>query len=114
MLTGSIVLLRCELDYNHGEFYDAIGQHLSVPIKSAKIPDRAYDQHTREGKRRGRGLEHFFEEAATVKNERPLNDFEQEGRNAYYLADQEGLGKAAKVIDATKKKLRSPVALETI
>jgi len=114
MLTGSIVLLCRDLQYSHGEYKDAICQHFSISTKAARIPDRAYDQHTREGKKRGRGLEHFFEVAATVKNERPPNDFEQVGRNAYYLADQERLGKAAKVIDATKKKLRAPVALETI
>ena len=109
MLVGSVVLLCRELDYNHGEYYGDVGQHLSVPIKTAEIPDRAYDQHTKEGKKRGRGLKHFFEEAATVKNERPYNDYEQEGRNAYYLADEEGLARAAKLIDAIKSKLRVPV-----
>ena len=109
MLVGSVVLLCREMDYNHGEYCGVVGQHLSVPIKTAEIPDRAYDLHTKEGKKRGRGLKHFFEEAATVKNERFPNDYEQEGRNAYYLADDEGLAKSAKIIDAIKSKLRVPV-----
>jgi hypothetical protein len=109
MLTGSIVLLCRDLQYSHGLYKHGIGNHFPISIKTAKIPDRAYDQHTKEGKKRGRGLEHFFREAATVKNERPPNDYEQEGRNAYYLAYQEGLGKAAKLIDAIKSKLQAQV-----
>jgi hypothetical protein len=109
MLTGSIVLLCRDLQYLHGVYKHGICKHVPISIKEAEIPDRAYDQHTKEGKKRGRGLKHFFQEAATVKNERPPNDYEQEGRNAYYLADQEGLGKAAKLIDAIKSKLRAEV-----
>ena len=109
MLTGSVVLLCRDLPFQHGEFLSAIHQHITVPIKTAEIPDRAYDQHTKEGKKRGRGLKHFFEEAATVKNERPHNDYEKEGRTAYYLADEEGLARSAKIIDAIKSKLRVPV-----
>ena len=105
VLAGSVVLLCRDLHYPHGEYNDAISQHLSVPITKAKIPDRAYDMHTLAGKRRGRGFEHFFNEAATVKNERFPNDWEKAGRNAYIRANEKGLGKAAKIIKAIKKKL---------
>jgi replication-associated recombination protein RarA len=38
------------------------------------IPDVAYDMHTRRGRERGRGLEHFLKEGAKVANERPGRD----------------------------------------
>jgi len=104
MLTGSIVLLCRDLNYKYGEYNGAISQHLSVPVTKANIPDRAYDMHTGVGKRKGRGFEHFFNVAATVKNERFPNDWEKAGRSAYIHANQKGLGKAAKIIEAIKKK----------
>jgi hypothetical protein len=105
VLVGSVVLLCRDLRYPHGEYYNAIYQHLSLPIKQAKIPDRAYDRHTRAGKKMGRGFEHFFNEAGTIKNERFSNDWEETGKNAYILANQEGLGKTTKIIKAIKEKL---------
>ncbi len=103
MLAGSIVLLCRDLPYHHGEYNDAVYQYLSVPIKKVEIPDRAYDMHTSAGARKRRGLEHFFDEGATVKNERFSNDWEQAGRTAYISANQKGLGKAAEIIKTIKK-----------
>ena len=105
VLTGSVVLLCRDLRYPHGEYNDAICQYLSFPIKEAKIPDRAYDMHTSAGKRRGRGFEHFFNKAASLKNERFSNDWEKAGRTAYFSANQKGLAKASKIIEAIKEKL---------
>jgi hypothetical protein len=105
VLAGSIVLLCRDLRYPHGEYNEDIYKHLSFPIKEAKIHDRAYDMHTSAGKRRGRSFEHFFKDAASVKNERFSNDWEKAGRNAYFRANQKGLGKASKIIEAIKEKL---------
>jgi replication-associated recombination protein RarA len=38
------------------------------------IPDYALDFHTREGKRRGNGLDHWYAEAATLNNQVPVDD----------------------------------------
>jgi DNA repair photolyase len=103
MLAGSIALLCRDLQNPHGEYNDNICQHLSSPIKKAEIPDRAYDMHTIIGKRMRRGLEHFFDEAATVKNERFPNNWGEAGKTAYFSADQKGLAKAVKIIEAIKK-----------
>lgn len=110
-LAGSIVLLCRELDFSHGEYINKIDKQISISIKPTTIPDRAYDMHTGIGKRRGRSFKHFFTEGASVKNERFVNDWEMIGRNAYYLADSQGLGKAAKVIDATKAKFQERVSV---
>ena len=104
MLVGSVVLLCRDLGYPHGEYNDFISQHLSLRIKKAEIPDRAYDRHTSVGKRMGRDFDHFFDEAATVKNERFPNDWEQAGRIAYKSANKEGFRKTAEIIMAIKKK----------
>jgi len=103
MLAGSIVLLCHNLRYPHGEYNDAICNHLYFPINAVNIPDRAYDMHTIAGKRKGRGFKNFFDEAAPVKNERFSNNWEQAGRTAYIRANQEGLGKAVKIIEAIKR-----------
>ena len=114
VFAGSVVMLCRDLRFSHGEYSDSVSKYISTPIKKAQIPNRAYDKHTRAGKRRGRGLEHFFNEAASVRNERFSNDWKEAGRNAYFLADEEGLGKAAKLIDAIEEKRKVPFALETI
>ena len=103
MLVGSLVLLCRDLDFSHGEYKNAISHYLSLPINAEEIPERAYDKHTLEGKRRGRGLVHFFNYAATIKNERFTNDWEIAGKNAYLQANEEKLGRAKKVIKAIKE-----------
>jgi hypothetical protein len=40
--------------------------------------------------------------------EKFLNYWEVVGRNAYFIADQEKIGKTSKIIDAIKEKLRAP------
>ncbi len=39
------------------------------------IPDKVYDMHTNEGRRMGRGLEHFVKEAAALTNESDVEPF---------------------------------------
>jgi hypothetical protein len=107
MLAGIITLLCRDIDYPHGEYRDQISNCISLPIRNASIPDRAYDVHTRAGRKKGRGLEHFFREAASLKKERFQSDWEEPGRKAYFEAQKAGLGKSTKLIDAIKKKLRA-------
>lgn len=104
VLVGVVVMLCRDLNFSHGAYIDAIDQYRSIPIKAAQIPDRAYDKHTAAGKRRGRGLEHFFDEGGSVKNERFPNDWEQTGRDAYFRAESIKLEKTSKIIDAIKAK----------
>lgn len=47
--------------------------------------------HTASGKKRGRGLEYFFNESGIVKNERFPNDWKEIGKKAYFVADQKEL-----------------------
>jgi len=113
-LAGSIELLCRDLPFTHGEYKDEVDQYLSDPVKATRIPDRAYDMHTREGKRRGRGLKYFFDVSGTVKNERFPNDWEKVGKNAFFLADREGLANDDKIIKAIKKKYQAPTGVLTI
>jgi hypothetical protein len=105
-LVGSVVLLFRDLDFAFGEYNGNISQYLSVPIEKANIPDRAYDKHTAVGKRRGRGYEHFFNVAGTLRNERFANDWEEDGRAAYIRAYHQGLDKMSKVVEAIKERLQ--------
>jgi len=105
MLAGSVVLLCRDLPYPHGEYRNGISQHLPLPIKTVKMPDRAYDKHTAAGRKKGRGIKHFFNEATSLKNERFVNNWEDAGKTAYFIADGEKLGKTAKIIEAIKKGL---------
>jgi hypothetical protein len=90
-LAGIVSLLCRDLAFSHGEYLDQVADWLPRPIEKATVPDRAYDMHTFEGKRKGRGLEHFFNEAASVRNERFPNDWEEVGKKAYFQAQEEGI-----------------------
>jgi hypothetical protein len=103
-LTGSIMLSCRSINFSHGEYMNNIDNHLSVPIKRAEIPDRAYDMHTAKGKALGRGLKHFFNVAGTVRNERFPNYLEKEGKKAYFDAEKEGFEKGEIPIKALKAK----------
>lgn len=107
MLAGIISLLCRDLSYAHGEYRNQISDWLSLPIEEAQIPDRAYDMHTRAKRAKGRGLEHFLDEAASVRNERFPNSWEESGRKAYLQAREEGIKKSAAVIEAIKEKAKN-------
>ena len=113
-LSGSIVMLCRDLNFAHGEYKDDIHHYLSIPIKAAEIPDRAYDKHTATGKKKGRGFEYFFNVSATVKNERFPNDWETVGKKAVFSADREGLANDDKTIKVIKMKRQTPTNLMTI
>jgi hypothetical protein len=106
VFAGSVVLLFRDLTFPHGEYIEAIDQYFSIPIKKAQIPDRAIDKHTSAGKRRGRSLEHFFKEGASVKNERFPNDWEQSGKDAYFCAERTGFENTKKLIEAIYEKYK--------
>jgi hypothetical protein len=112
VLVGVVVMICRDVRLAHGEYKDAICKKLPKTIKKAKIPNRAYDMHTLAGKKLGRGLKHFFEEGASVKNERFKNDWKEAGETAYYLADKKGLRKAKKLIKAIKEKHQAPNSLK--
>jgi len=107
MLAGIISLLCRDLNFPHGEYRDRVSDWLSKPIEKAIVPDRAYDTHTSPGRKKGRGLEHFLNEGATVINERFPNNWEAPGREAYSQTEKEGLGKSARLIEAIKEKAKS-------
>jgi hypothetical protein len=113
-LSGSIVMLCRDLNFTHGEYKDDIHHYLSIPIKVAEIPDRAYDKHTATGKKKGRGFEYFFNVSATVKNERFSNDWETVGKKAVFSADREELADDDKIIKAIKTKRQSGTVLMTV
>jgi hypothetical protein len=106
VFTGSIVMLCRDLDFKHGEFHDLMHNHVATPIKKAQIPDRAYDMHTKQGKKMGRGLVHFFKVGATVNNERFKNDWQQVGETACFRAEKKGVLKTKKIIEAINKKYK--------
>ena len=104
LLVGAILLLFRESNNEHAEYINMVDNYVDIPIEAAEIPDRAYDKHTTIGRRMGRGLEHFFNEGATVRNERFENDYEERGREAYFEAEEEGAGKTSRIVKAILEK----------
>ena len=104
VLTGSIIMLCRYLNFAHGEFSAGVAKYLGTPITKATIPDRAYDKHTTQGKKRGRGLKHFFNEGATVKNERFLDNWKDAGEAACYSAEKKKVLGTDNIIEAIKAK----------
>jgi replication-associated recombination protein RarA len=107
VLAGCVVMLCRNLNFTHGEYKNAIEQHFPLQIKKAQIPNRAYDKHTKKGKKMGRGLKHFFKEAATVENERFANDWQKTGENAYYSAERKGFKTTEMLIEAINEKYKN-------
>jgi hypothetical protein len=104
VLTGSIIMLCRDLNFAHGEFKADAKKFIGDHITKAPIPDRAFDRHTSQGKKRGRGLKHFFNEGATVKNERFDDDWKQIGEAACYSAEKKKVLRTKNIIEAIKKK----------
>ena len=106
VLDGIVALLCRDLNFRHGEYQALISQQMPLPVSKAKIPDRAFDMHTILGRKKRRSYEHFFREAASVRNERFPNDWEEIGRRAYLHAHKEKLAKAPDLVKAVKNKVR--------
>lgn len=104
LFVGSILLLFRKLEYEHGEYVGLIDNYAAQPIEEADIPDRAYDAHTKTGKNKNRGLEYFFDEAASLRNERFANGWEEKGKYAYFEAEKSGLGKTSEIVEAIIEK----------
>ena len=102
VLAGIVAMLFRDLNNSHSEYRDLIATQMSFHIADSDIPDRAFDMHTREGKRRGRGYDHFFRKAASVRNERFPNDWEKVGEDTYLRAKKSGLDKAPDLVKAIK------------
>ena len=107
MLVGSIAMLCRDINDPHGEYKSAVSQHLSTSIVEEQMPDYAYDRHTRIGKRKGRGLKHFFEVAAYVENERFENRWQTDGEQAYLQAEEAGVDTSKKIIETVKNRQSS-------
>ncbi|MEJ2487518.1 MAG: hypothetical protein P8Y68_17485 [Anaerolineales bacterium] len=106
VLAGCVVMLCRNLNFKHGEYVDAVDKYISIPIKKAQIPDRAYDKHTKKGRMMGRGNKYFLEVGATVKNERFPNDWKKTAKNAYYSAERKGFKTTKMLIEAIDTKYK--------
>ena len=54
----------------------------------------------------GRGIKHFLEVGATVKNERFPNDWEKIAKNSYYSAERKGFKTTGMLIEAINAKYK--------
>lgn len=74
-------------------------QHKKQPLA---IPDYAYDMHTRKGKSMGRGLEHFYSEAALINNPNKMPK-EEEMEHLALQADKRSLAGYKENISCTEE-----------
>lgn len=86
LYTAHAVLLLCRAPKSR------IVDHAVIVTRRAgerpEIPDEAVDRHTSRGKRMGRGVTHFFEEATRLRPEPTLKDIYRD--EAYALMKAEG------------------------
>lgn len=68
LMVGNVIraLARAPKSREGCHFAASVGLRAMFEDGKPEIPDYAYDMHTREGKRRGRGLEHFLAEGAQL------------------------------------------------
>jgi len=67
-------LCQCEKDRSSDEMINWISHASELGQALPAIPDYALDMHTAEGKSKGRGRRHFFEEASKTLPEMPDRD----------------------------------------
>jgi replication-associated recombination protein RarA len=75
LMIANAILFLCESKKSRAQttFSAAVGlENLNGLVP--KIPDEAYDVHTREGRSMGRGLDHFLKEGAKLSNEIKCED----------------------------------------
>ena len=53
--------------------------------KEVKIPDYAYDKHNQEGRKMGRGVDHFFQEGTILLNQVAIPGESEMRENAYQI-----------------------------
>lgn len=80
MVIGNAIRLMCRAPKSRegDHFQAAVGLKNLLLGQTPAIPDWAYDKHTREGRRRGRGLDHFRAEAAKLDPPAPPDRYEDE------------------------------------
>ena len=52
----------------------------TLKASSPHIPDFALDMHTKQGKSKGRGIEHFFTEGNKLENEGIINSYTEKAK----------------------------------
>lgn len=80
MPAGNAIRLMCRAKKSRlgDHFQVAIGLANLLENKVPEIPEWAHDQHTFEGRRMGRGLEHFREHSTKLVPAVPKDDYEDE------------------------------------
>ena len=91
MAIGNAIRLMCRAQKSRegDHFHTAVGLANLLENKVPEIPDWAYDKHTAQGKRLGRGLDHFREIGTQLVPAQPTKDaYEDEAYRLWALKDQ--------------------------
>lgn len=92
LLNAIITLARCKksryIDLSYMVYWH---KHEEI-AKNHKVPDYTYDMHTFVGKKKGRGIEHFYSEGALINNRAEIEGertFEELAKQIDYEIEQE-------------------------
>ncbi len=69
----------------------------STPLPHLEVPDYALDMHTRRGRSKGRGVEHFWSEAGKLENEAEIDDPYEELYKKSWIEHERNGGKVPQV-----------------
>jgi replication-associated recombination protein RarA len=90
-------LCRCQKDRSSDEMVSWVKLAVARGEAKPSIPDYALDMHTAQGRARGRGIRHFYEEGAKLEPELPNRDMTYRQRIMEILDEGEigegGLGR---------------------
>ena len=87
MPIGNAIRMMCRAAKSRegDHFQAAVGLANEIEGKKPEIPDWAYDQHTAQGRRMGRGLKHFFEDGAKLVPQPKKDAYEDEAIHLWKL-----------------------------
>jgi hypothetical protein len=91
MLTGTIIRMMCRAPKSRegDHFHVAVGRPIVNGVQ-LELPDWVFDKHTSEGRRKGRGLEHFRESSCMLVPPPERKDPYEDEAFAIWAAEEAG------------------------
>jgi len=80
LINAVVCLCRSQKSRITDDLLNIVNYERDIESRFPHIPDFALDMHTKEGKSKGRGIEHFFTEGNKLENEDIINPYTEKAK----------------------------------